>query len=353
MQIHAFILSGPLRRLDRREGLDGNIPVRERNAAQPVPVGILPQRASLVHALAVGVRSPVGHVDDARPAQLLALAVGPSREGLVDVDVVIDQYLPDVAPAGRREGPHGLVLAALVLNDGDGDGIAISAPGGVSGAQLLQLVLASPEEDQVDLPHRLVQRGKGRHDRVEGCPDETYRCSLLATFEHRTQLAQLIVGGHLAGQVGRTGRFQSPHIDEAEGQVGAPLDGGGAGKTDAVQPLVGRGVDGFDFLGLGLGLDGGGPGEGVVGEVGEEMRLAVVPLGAAAGADVQDGRVGMVEVANVGWAGLQDLVVLPDEDLADREGVDGPVRRGGRRRLRRRRGGAHANLCAGRLARYL
>ena len=149
-------------------------------------------------------------------------------------------------------------------------------------------------------------------------------------------------GGGRAGQdecvdEGPVGDAGSVRAGEVHVAARHEEDGAVDGVLGVDARLGGAKVDGQDVGGLALlggilglvrrGLDGGGPGEGVVGEVGEEMRLVVAPLGggAAAGADVQDGRIGVVEVANVDRVGRQDLVVLPDEGLADRECVGGAV----------------------------
>ena len=165
-------------------------------------------------------------------------------------------------------------------------------------------------------------------------------------------------GGGRAGQdegvdEGPVGDAGSVRAGEVHVAARHEEDGAVDGVLGVDARLGGAKVDGQDVGGLALlvgilglvrrGLDGGSPGEGVVGEVGEEMRLVVAPLGggAAAGADVQDGRIGVVEVANVDRVGRQDLVVLPDEGLADRECVGGAVWRW---RLRWRRGDAHGTL---------
>ena len=138
--------------------------------------------------------------------------------------------------------------------------------------------------------------------------------------------------GRRAGEVHVTAR------DEEDGAVDGVLG------VDA--RLGGAEVDGEDvgvlvvvsFTAVALrGLDGVGPREGVVGQVGEEIRLGLALVAAGGGADVLDGRIAMVEVADAVRVVRQHLVVLLDEGPGHVEGVGGPVRS-----LRlRRRGVAH------------
>ena len=57
-----------------------------RDAGQLVRQRVLTQRTSLVEGAPRAIIDALRHVDDARATQLLAVAVGPARDRLVDVD---------------------------------------------------------------------------------------------------------------------------------------------------------------------------------------------------------------------------------------------------------------------------
>lgn len=57
-----------------------------RDAGQLVRQRVLTQRTGLVEGAPRAVVDALRHIDDARATQLLAVAVGPARDGLVDVD---------------------------------------------------------------------------------------------------------------------------------------------------------------------------------------------------------------------------------------------------------------------------
>mmetsp|Transcript_9976 Transcript_9976/g.17485 ORF Transcript_9976/g.17485 Transcript_9976/m.17485 type:complete len:229 (+) Transcript_9976:97-783(+) len=188
--------SRPLSGLNGRERFHRHIPIRKRDARQSITLRILPQRARLVQALSVGAPRPSRHVHDARSAQLLPLAVGPSGDALVDVDPVVGEDLPDVAPRRRLDVSRGLVLRSLILDDGDGDRFLLRRRSS-SRAQGLQFVLRSAEEDEVHLDDFTIQRGERAHDLIEGCADQIHRLGRSIVLgrrrnDHRSQLADLI-----------------------------------------------------------------------------------------------------------------------------------------------------------------
>ena len=72
-----------------------------RDAGQLVRQRVLTQRTSLVEGAPRAIIDALRHVDDARATQLLAVAVGPARDRLVDVDFFF--YLARVKVRLRRK----------------------------------------------------------------------------------------------------------------------------------------------------------------------------------------------------------------------------------------------------------
>ena len=168
---------------------------------------------------------------------------------------------------------------------------------------------------------------------------------LLPTSRGRVGQDDGVDEGPIGDDGGRAREVHVPSGDEEDGAVDGVLgiDASlGAGQVDGEDVIVVSAI-------LLRGLDGVGPGEGVVGKVGEKVRhggLALVVPGG--GADVLDLRIGMVEVADAIRVVRQHFVVLLDEGPGDVEGVGGPVRLGSGRGLRlRRRGGAHDDEVVG------
>jgi len=83
-------LTRPLGRLDGWKSFHRDITICKRDARQSVRVGVLAERRILVHAFAICITRSIGNVDNAGPTELLAFAVCPSRDALVDINAIVD-----------------------------------------------------------------------------------------------------------------------------------------------------------------------------------------------------------------------------------------------------------------------
>ena len=75
--------------IDGWKCLYGNVTMGKGYAGQSITVGVRSQRASFVHGLPVRIWEAVRNVDNARPAKLFPLTIGPSGKTLIDIDLVV------------------------------------------------------------------------------------------------------------------------------------------------------------------------------------------------------------------------------------------------------------------------
>mmetsp|Transcript_2511 Transcript_2511/g.6986 ORF Transcript_2511/g.6986 Transcript_2511/m.6986 type:complete len:275 (-) Transcript_2511:1669-2493(-) len=245
-QCSCFSLPRPLRGIYWWECLHRDVAIRKCNTRYSVPFRVLTQGGFLIHALPVGPIGTFGDVHNASAAQLLALAVRPPRHALVHVDAVVHKQLSHVHARWCGQLHSALILRALILNDGDGDGLRILGHAAIARAGLLQLILGAAEEDKVDGLHSPVQLREGRHHEVErgaDHPDHGHR--LILPRRHRNDLAQLISLVHEAGQRRRPGRFHAAHVDEGEAQIRAPVNAWESVQPHAVEAVIQRQIHGL------------------------------------------------------------------------------------------------------------
>jgi len=80
------VLPGPLSCADLGRDCHRYVAIDVRDAGQLVRQRVLTQRTGLVEGAPRAIIDALRHVDDARATQLLAVAVGPACNRLVDVD---------------------------------------------------------------------------------------------------------------------------------------------------------------------------------------------------------------------------------------------------------------------------